>query len=395
MSTIGTGTIGSGTIGSPVVLEPEVITTRGELRMFPLQIADIVYSMQNFLNSSYTEGVPSSANSIVRHLSIARLASCSELLYPSLGTHTVEISHHRVVGPGQSFKATSSEGGVFYGKVIHYNPYTGLFIFRVESISSFVPSSNWEFDFRTILDVPSSGGVNVLSNKLTGQISHDGVLTALELHNIKSPWVYFEDFFQPMFSLNEGLVESVTSGTVAVFSSNAENSIEVAAAKAYLYYSDKGFFTVSSVGRLLFEARVAHPSAVSDAVDSYKTFIGLKGEGSTEDAPFSLGGVGFYCTNGVNSGNWVCLASNGASLSTTNTSVTPVANTYALFKITVSGGELKFYINNTLVATTSTIPVADPDNLMRPLVGIQSHATDFTELRTLKTDYFYLEVFGD
>lgn len=391
MSTLGSGTLGSGTLGDPSPSPPVVVSDLTEFRTFPLEIADIVYTMRDFLNTSYTEGVPSSANSILRHLTIARLATGSNILYPSLGTHTATISHYRMISPGQSFKAVSPEGGEFYGRVIQYNSSTGFFRFKVENITTFLPSNNWSFDFRSVVDIPSSGAINTIANKMTSQATQDLILEAFDLHNIKAPWVYFEDFRGPV-ALGEGL-ETVGSASFDFALGDAAVSVYSPSEVSSLYYGNKGFFTISSVGRAFFEARVKHPEGVSSGASSYYTYVGLRGEGSIESAPFSLAGMGFYCNDAVNSGNWVCVCTNAGDTYSANTSVTPVANTYTTFKIVVLAGEAKFYINGTLVATATTVPVDSAGNLMRPLIGLRSTAA-LSSSRTLRADYMYLEVFG-
>lgn len=372
---------------------PYVFQNNGELRMFPLEIADITYTMRNFLNSAYTEGVPGSANSIVRHLAIARQASSVSELYPVLGTHTITVSQHRAIGPGEYFKATSVDGGEFYGKAIEYNPYSGIFTFKIETIASFLPSSNWTFEFRAIVDIPFSGAVNALSNKLTGTVSQDLVLEALQLHNIKSPWVIFEDFGGPFFTL-QGALRLVGTGTATINGSEAELAVTDPSTKAHLCYGDSGYFAISAVGLCVFEARVKMPTALSDAGSNYHINVGLQGDASTDDAPFSLGGMGFYYNHAANSGNWVCYTSNSVTPDTDNTSVAAVADTYATFKITVASGTVSYYIDGVLVASSTNVPVDDPDNLMKILAGIRADAALATG-RTLVADYLYLEIFGE
>lgn len=87
--------------------------------------------------------------------------------------------------------------------------------------------------------------------------------------------------------------------------------------------------------------------------------IGLKGNGSTDDSPFALGGVGFYYNHSVNTGKWVCYSCNAGTLDTDNTTVAPVISTYTVFKIVIGAGTVSYYIDGVLAASSTTVPVAD------------------------------------
>lgn len=360
--------------------------------MFPLEIADITYTMREFLNSAYTEGVPGSANLIIQHLQVSRQASSVNELYPVLGTHSIKISQHRAVGPGSYFRATSTDGGEFYGRCIQYNPYTGDFVLKIETIVNFLPSSNWSFEFRTFTDIPSTG-VNILANKLTGTVYQKGILEAFDLHNIKSPWIVFEDFGNPLSTLNGGL-QSAGTGMVQTNAGEASASVYDLSTFAYLYYGNGGFFTVATAGRLVFEARVLTPAALSDGTTNYHLYIGLRGDGSPEASPFSVGGMGFYYNHSVNTGKWVCYSADNGTLGTANTTTTVVASVYTVLKIVVQAGLATFYVDEVSVGTSAIIPTAAANNLMRPLIGIKADAA-FVVPKALTADYLYLEVYGD
>lgn len=60
----------------------------------------------------------------------------------------------------------------------------------------------------------------------------------------------------------------------------------------------------------------------------------------------------------------------------------------------MASGVVTFYIDGVSVATSAIIPTEDPDNLMRPLIGIRADSA-FLDAKAFTADYIYFEIYGD
>ena len=112
---------------------------------------------------------------------------------------------------------------------------------------------------------------------------------------------------------------------------------------AYAYSSGMAKF-------LRMETKIAIPTA-SSAAQRFSTLIGLSQGGLRA----SVDGIFFACVDNENSGNWVCVTDSGGVETVTNTAVAPSA-TQSKFRIEINAAlsNVKFYINDTIVATHTT-----------------------------------------
>lgn len=363
--------------------------------MFPLQINGVEYGLSNFLGTHYQEGVPDSSNSVIEHLKNIRVLQCSSKFYPSLGTHSLMCSKNKLVSPGETFFAkTESGSNSFYGIVYGYNPFTGELVFNVFAIYDMAPSSRWLFCVGIRVD--SVNYTNSIANRLTGGTSHQEVAQALRFHNHRDPYILFEDMGHPYYTgtVGNGGLEASGEGAVNFYGGSVNLTIGADSERASLYYGNKGFVTLLSYGRnTLFECGITMPSALSDGTTSYTVFVGMKGEGSGDTSPFFIGGMGFSYTHSANSGNWQGFSANNGTLSTVNGSSGPSANTYYRLRIDVVGSTVTFYVNGVSIGTSSTLPTANVNNLMRPCATLLGGLA-VAGARTLNVDYFYLEAQG-
>lgn len=362
-----------------------------------IQINHKNFGFEDFLGTRYVSGVPNSLKAIMELLSTYNSVICLDHPFtPSLATHTVNASRNMGLGPGKYFLAQSSDfKAMFYGLVLEYNPVDGRLKFKVTTIVWPGTGNFWGLSTDQILTTAAFS--NTLANGLTAAATLDGVRSTFRLHSVRNPWIYFEDFGAPLglsnTTFNGGLTKTgagsmVVSGGKALLAQTVLNTF------AQISYGTTGFFTVASSGKLVYETKLLTPSTLGSGAKQYTVLAGLKGNGSTTTAPFDVGGLGFSYYYGTNSGNWVCKAANNSSLGTINTSVAVAASTSYVLKVEVSAGSAEFFINGVSVGTLSNIPVAHANNLMMPIVALNSGAT-WTGFATVSCDYFYLEIFGD
>lgn len=107
----------------------------------------------------------------------------------------------------------------------------------------------------------------------------------------------------------------------------------------------------------VYEARI-RIETLSLAAQAFTTYFGLM-DGNAAGAPTN--GVYFSYTHGTNSGKWVCTTRSGSTSTTVNSNITVTANQWYKLKavINATGTQVQFYINDTLVGTSTTnIPTA-------------------------------------
>lgn len=359
-----------------------------------IQVNDRDFGYKEFLGTRYISGVPNSANAVVELLKAYTSFQYKGAFTPSIATHTLYVSKNKALSPGKYFRLTSEDlRSSFFGLILEYNPIDGRLKFKVTVIV--LPGAGSSWSGRTEHDVKTLSFANTLANGLTTATTLDAVRSAFRLHSLRNPWVYFEDFGAPVVSgaTNGGLAVTGT-GPVAVYGGLAQLAQTVLNSFCQLSYGTSGFFTVASAGKLVYETKVTTPSVLGSGAKRYTVLAGLKGDGSTTTAPFDVGGLGFSYYYGTNSGNWVCKAANNSSLGTINTAVAVAASTSYVLRVEVSAGSAEFFINGASVGTLSNIPVAHANNLMMPIVAINSGAT-WTGSAIVTCDYFYLEIFGD
>lgn len=372
--------------------------------MFPLEINNVLFGLSDFLRTEYINGVPNSANEILNHLQNARTLKVEQEFYPSLGTHTLIASKHRLAGPGQWFYALCSHSsGAFYGRIISYNPSTGSLTFKLEVLSIPLKGMSWTFTVGSRVDFPDY--TNSLANQLTTQTTQEGVRQYFEFHNLISPYILFEDFQDPVQVisgisqiLKSGLYSYCSSaGAVSISGGRANCTITSADDAAGVAISDAPFFSIATQNRIYFEGQLTTPTTLSSAGAIYKLHIGLKGLSSTFAAPFATTGIGFTYTHSDNSGQWTTATSkHGGGTTVVNSSIAVVANTSYKFKIVMTPSTITFYINGTSIGTcTTNIPDSSQlNNLMHPYILITS-GNPSAASKTMSCDYLYLEVYGD
>lgn len=365
--------------------------------MKEVQILDSNFGLSEFIGKEYLTGIPNSINSLVSLMKNLSKATYKGEFYPTIAQHTLKVSRNRHIAPGHRLfaESVSIDGGVsrsFFGEVLSYSPVDGTLTFYVDTITGRGSGYFWNFSFcwRT----QTIGFSNTLANGLTGKTTVEGSKEALFIHNLKSPWIYFEDFGYPNGTVLPSSLEQSGTGSGTLQKGFYSCLVPSASKISSVAYGLRGSFCISSVGRLIYETRVVTPAVLSSGTNDYTLFAGLKGEGSTSALPFNVGGLGFYYNYSVNSGNWVGKAANNSSATTVNSSVAIAASTAYTLRISVEAGVVEFFIDGVSVGTTSTIPTAHVNNLMRPFHSITSAAA-LAAAREFLVDYFYLEVYGD
>ena len=355
------------------------------------------YSLSSFMGSNYLAAVPSSAQDIVSHTDNPLTATYAGEFYPSVATHILKVSKNKLIGEGQQFSASEAGSLVaFSGIVLSYNPVTGELIFKVDYTSNQRRATNWVFYFG--LKVKTYSYASSLANGLTGATGFIDLKEKLELHNIKSPWIIFEDFgAAPGFDFQSSMngITWTGEGDAGISGGNLTLTADSASSLVCAYLGQSGFFTIATVKpSCRYEALITTPSALSSAFKRYTIAVGLKGQGSTDANPFTVGGMGFTYTYSANAGAWVGVCSNNGVSTTINSAVTVTASTTYRLTILVASGTASFYINGALIGTSTNVPVANSNNLMLPLVGVMT-TSPWTGSASLVADYIYLEIYGD
>lgn len=100
-------------------------------------------------------------------------------------------------------------------------------------------------------------------------------------------------------------------------------------------------------------------NSVSEASNGTHRFVAQFGFSVIVSINDQNDGCYFRYVDNVNSGNWQCVTASGGTRTTTNTSTSGYTGTYQRFRIEINtdATEVKFYINDSLVAThTTNIP---------------------------------------
>ena len=101
---------------------------------------------------------------------------------------------------------------------------------------------------------------------------------------------------------------------------------------------------------LFFDARV-HVDSLSTGAQEYKAEVGFADQ---VDATAFSEGIYFSYDRATDGNFWACKTTAGSVTTKTVTSVAMVGGTYQTLSVAYYGGSVKFYINNTLVATHTT-----------------------------------------
>lgn len=155
-----------------------------------------------------------------------------------------------------------------------------------------------------------------------------------------------------------------------------------------------GRVCVYSFGWYLGAKQVVHKArfkipVLATSAQNFNTGIGLVN--STSLAAVTEG-VFVYCTNGVNSGNWVIQATYGGLTTTFNTSIAPVADTFTdiTIYINAAGNQVRVFFNTSEPSgvgypLTTNIPAASASQLFGAVCLEKSNGTTS---RTICVDKF-------
>lgn len=359
-----------------------------------------VFGLDQFLGYAYVHGLPNSVEALIAASQSPQTCSYPPEFYACIGEHSITLPRNLRVEAGVSFSASSSDGAYFYGRILEYSPETGSSRILVENLDSPLRGKDWSFSFCMVDRFYTLA--NSLANYLTGATTLDSAANILRFHNPAGPWKLFDDFgYSTMFSessdpLPSGLVYS-GSGTssLTVYNGSATCMVSAVTSRSSLSYGFRGFFCIGATqGKMYYETRVEVPAALSSAGSVYTLSVGLKGEGSTDTDPFSVGGIGFTYTHSQNSGRWVGRVANNSTTGTVNSTVAVTSSGVFTLGIKVESATVTFYVNGVSIGTSVVVPTAHANNLMRPFHSIVS-GSPFSSYSALYSDYLYLEVYGD
>lgn len=202
----------------------------------------------------------------------------------------------------------------------------------------------------------------------------------------RAGFLYQEDFLDSastnIFTLtgssgsNAGMITAGDSGSVGQFFLS-QNDASPGYSTAFF---NNNF--ICSAQKLFFETRCCVSAALSSVGEEYKVHIGF---GEQVNTTAFGSGIYFAYDRLAKGAFWVCRSVNDSVVTETITAVSPVHDVYDKLRFDFYSGSVKFYINNTLVATHSLTVTAG--NNTGPKIRIIKTAGS-------ATNYFIVDYFN-
>lgn len=214
-------------------------------------------------------------------------------------------------------------------------------------------------------------------------------------------YTIFDDILWDSIGINDGpfsLVNStVNGGGGSLEGSPSDNSYSGmytishgswinSSGKSSLVSSNNNNRIMAGGSLQLIEWRVRIP--ILSGSPGFDVKVGIQSSTGTGDP---ANGIYFQYSDDINGGNWIGVTRNSSTSTVVNSSVTVSANTwYKLrFIINSAGNLVQFYINNTLIGTSSTnIPTT---NACAFMCSIDKNQFTLTS-RSMDIDYLYYKV---
>lgn len=298
---------------------------------------------------------------------------------------SVKSIYDWAVGLFQTLTAKDSSGG-----------YAGLTLFKI----NFKNAAN---TFTSFLTNANTAARTYTFQDRSGTIADDTDLATKATMNSDTYMRYFVDFGGQATagdaSLFIGFNSGTASQTISSMGANAtENTTGVVEESVSAVNDRNGRITnivyyLGSGSNADFNLtyRSAFKTSLPDGTDTVKAYIGFATTttygGTSEPTVF----LGFRYDPTVNSGKWQCVnRSGGSDLTATDSTVSPTADQFAIYKINVSsGGVATFYVDGTQVCQISSSLVV-PSNVVG--AGNKLIKTAGSGAKIMGTDYVIVEM---
>lgn len=389
---------------------------------FPLNIAGQLFSNSTLGGKGYVRAFPDLLRAVTLHRKLnSAFVSRTRLnsrWYPRPTLYSFQVEAGKLWAPGTFlYGQGENEYGVsndskVWGTVSSYNYLTGALVFEVTGYEG-------SFDIGTLyltsgaqFDLPTDTSPLGFSEGGTGASTVAAALAALDIGEpVTQLSEVFDDFMSHLNS-NSGVVpypwivqRQVGTGVFSNWPGAAPgqptNALDWVARSGFLQLqvtdsADSVGLTRGvggchmAGGALVFETAVYIPT-VSDGTNTFKVYIGLRGQASSDSDPFSYSGVGFTYTHGENSGNWTIRHGTGGSMTSVNSGIAVSAGTWYRLALTWNGTNCVPSINGSALSAISaaSLPQSGSSNTLAPSIALTKTLGSAT--RRAVVDYVFLQ----
>lgn len=217
---------------------------------------------------------------------------------------------------------------------------------------------------------PDTGQIYWQTDRLSGEWTYDGRRWNFSPEWNKVEWAETFTSPSPLVPKIAYLASGTGSGQTIIRERKFSSYLQLTTGTTTTGYSSGGVTEEETVSPIVLDSMIQYREwlvrlpQLSNGTDTYEAAVGWLGHQSQ----WNFGTLCFIYTHSLNGGNWSTRTrkfDNSASVTTKNSGVAAVANTWTKLAIEVNGytETIYFYINDVLVTTHST---ANGDNIPMP-----------------------------